>query len=46
MRRAALAALLLAALAASMSVSPGGAQPPAGKVVRLPFPKYEGTLTP
>jgi len=51
MRRAGLAALLpgallLAALAAGLSAPPGAAQPPSEKVVRLPFPKYDGTLTP
>lgn len=46
MKRAALPFLVLAALAAGLWVSPGAAQPPSEKVVRLPFPKYDGTLTP
>jgi len=45
-RLAALASLLLAALLAGLFVSPGAAQAPSEKVVRLPFPKYDGTLTP
>ncbi len=46
MRRAAFAVLLLFVIAVGVSVSPGAAQPPPQKVVRLPVPKYDGTLTP
>lgn len=42
----ALAALVLAALAVGVSVSSGAAQAPSEKVVRVPFPQYDGSLSP
>ncbi|MDQ6777930.1 MAG: ABC transporter substrate-binding protein [Actinomycetota bacterium] len=46
MRRGALAAAVIAALALALQAGPSVAQPRLGTVVRLPFPSYDGTLTP
>ena len=46
LRRAALIIVLIAALAVALDASPAGAQPRPQTVVRLPFPRYDGTLTP
>jgi len=49
-RRCALTAVVAASLAAGLAVgappTSAGAAPPATKLVRLPFPKYDGNLTP
>jgi peptide/nickel transport system substrate-binding protein len=45
-RRCALISVLIAAMAGAASASPAGAQPRRGPVVRLPFPRFDGTLTP
>ena len=45
-KRCALAAVVVASLAAGLASSSAAAPPPAAKLVRLPFPQYDGTLTP
>jgi peptide/nickel transport system substrate-binding protein len=45
-RRGALIIAIIAALAVVPAPSPSGAQPRGKTVVRLPFPRYDGTLTP
>lgn len=46
MRSAALSGLVAASLLAGLGPTPAGAQAPHAKLVRIPFPKYDGTLTP
>jgi peptide/nickel transport system substrate-binding protein len=45
-RRWALAVVVVASLAVALPTTATGATPPAAKRVRLPFPQYDGTLTP
>jgi peptide/nickel transport system substrate-binding protein len=45
-RSGALAALIVVWLAAGLPTGPAAAAPASAEVVRLPFPQYDGTLTP
>ena len=45
-RRGALGALAAASLAAALTPAPAAAGPTSAAVVRLPLPRYDGTLTP